>query len=159
MDTKMKRKIFAAAAVCMMGLPAASMAMDPATLLSDPARYRPVYAEGDQTIYADVETLRSMQSRDFPGSIENISVTLYVESYVADPDAMDFEEGHLVSSIDEYSAVVHGNKREGVYTLQKKLTASYDGQGKETDRSARGHHFEAEAEDMYYTLVRTAHLR
>lgn len=153
----MKKKL-TAALFALLSAPVMGMAMDSDTLLASPNRYRPIFADEEQVIYADMHTVRAMQSRDYPGSIENISVTLYVESYVQDPDAMDFEEGSLVRGITEYAAQVHGNKAEGVYSMNANLTAAYDSAGKPADMAA-ANRIEADADDLYYTLVRVSRLR
>lgn len=57
-----------------------AMAMDSATLLAHPDRYRVIHADDEEICYADMKSLSGMQTMDFPGSIENIDFTLYVES-------------------------------------------------------------------------------
>lgn len=81
-------------------------AMDQETLLADPARYRVIYADEREAVYADMDTALAMSSRDYPGSIENISFTMYVESFAKKPDAMAFQKEETVDCIQEYEATL-----------------------------------------------------
>ena len=54
-------------------------AMDSQTLVSNPGRYRVISTSPDGIAYADMDSLRAMQTMDYPNSIENMSFTLYVE--------------------------------------------------------------------------------
>ncbi len=149
------------AAICgallLAGVMTPAMAMDSETLLSKPERYRVVYADEEQTVYADKESLQSMATRDYPGSIENLSAVLYVETYKPRRDAMDFENGSLVERIDEYTVRLHGNKAKGFYSMEKTYAASYDSRGRKLLKTG-GVHWDAEAEDLYPALFRIAHL-
>lgn len=151
----MKKIMMAALAGLVLAAPVVSMAMDSKTLLSDPARYRVIYADDEGAVYADMDTVQAMQTRDYPGSIENISGTFYVESYAEKPDAMDFETGKLVKNIQRYQMTLYGNKAKDEYTLNRSLVAVYDGDGKRIGNADwKGKKLDAEADDMYYTLYR-----
>ncbi len=134
-----------------------AMAMDSETLLSQPARYRVLFANDEQTVYADKETIRAMATRDYPGSIENMSAVFYVETYKPRRDAMDFENGALVERIDEYTVRLSGNKVKGLYAMEKTLAASYDSAGKELSPAGKAH-WEADADELYRALFRVSHL-
>lgn len=151
----MKKIMMAALAGLVLAAPVVSMAMDSKTLLSDPARYRVIYADDEGAVYADMDTVQAMQTRDYPGSIENISGTFYVESYAEKPDAMDFETGKLVQNIQRYQMTLYGNKAKDEYTLNRSLVAVYDADGKRIGNADwKGKKLDAEADDMYYTLYR-----
>ena len=107
-------------------------AMDSATLLHNPSRYRVVSTQSDGVVYVDMESIRSMQTRDYPNSIENISCTLYVEKYNSNLDATAFQKNEIVRQINEYKAKLHGNKRENTYDIAAELQQAYspDGQAK-----------------------------
>lgn len=135
-------------------LPGAASAMDSATLLSNPARYRVVHADDEEVVYADMDSLAGMQTRDYPSSIENMTVTLYAERYGRKPTAMDFEQGKLVSAIQEYKADLHANKRSGKYALKTELTAVYDRDGKALSLSGKQEKTEAEGKEVYFNLYR-----
>lgn len=130
-------------------------AMDQETLLADPARYRVIYADEREAVYADMDTALAMSSRDYPGSIENISFTMYVESFAKKPDAMAFQKEETVDCIQEYEATLYGNKAKDEYDLEKKLSAVYSRDGEKLDEGAwKGAKSRAEADDMYYSLFR-----
>ena len=107
-------------------------AMDSATLLNNPSRYRVVSTQSDGVVYVDMESIRSIQTRDYPNSIENISCTLYVEKYNSKLDAMAFQKNEIIGQINEYKAKLHGNKRENTYDIAAELQQAYspDGQAK-----------------------------
>ena len=65
----MKKFALALAAFTMLTATSA-MAMDSATLLAHPDRYRVIHADDEEIFYADMESLSGMQTMDFPGSIE-----------------------------------------------------------------------------------------
>lgn len=101
----MKRQITLATLLCTLALGAFSAsAMDSQTLLQNPSRYRVVSTQPDGIVYVDTDSLRSMQTRDYPSSIENISAKLYVERYNPTITDMTFEQGQTISQIDEYTA-------------------------------------------------------
>lgn len=151
------KKLLAAMLLAAAALPFGAGAMDMKTLGADPARYRVVYADGKEAVYADTETMSVMQSRDFPASIENISCTLYAAKYAKAPDAMDFEEKKLVTGIAEYRADFYGNKLRDDFKMKKNLVAVYDAAGEAlSGRAARAAKMKAEADDMFYTLHRAA---
>lgn len=151
----MKKILAAALAGAALAMPFSGMAMSSETLLKDPARYRVIYADDKETVYADMETASAMATRDYPGSIENISFIMYVEKYAAHPDAMDFAEGKLVDTVQKYQATLYGNKAQDEYSLKKTLSAVYDPSGKRIGNADwQGKKSKAEADDMYYTLYR-----
>lgn len=104
-------------------------AMDSETLLHNPSRYRVVSTQPDGIVYVDMDSIKSMQTRDFPNSIENISCTLYVEKYSSTLDAMAFQQNKLIRQINEYTAILHGNKRDNTYELNAELQQVYSPQG------------------------------
>ena len=55
-------------------------AMDSQTLVNNPSRYRVISTSPDGIVYADMDSLRAMQTMDYPNSIENMNLTLYTES-------------------------------------------------------------------------------
>lgn len=130
----MKRQITLATLLCTLALGAFSAsAMDSQTLLQNPSRYRVVSTQPDGIVYVDTDSLRSIQTRDYPSSIENISAKLYVERYNPTITDMTFEQGQTISQIDEYTAKVHGQKRENIYEIEPTLDASYTPDGKILD--------------------------
>lgn len=145
------------AALLFTGMMMPVMAMDSETLLSHPARYRVVYADEEQAVYADKESIRAMATRDYPGSIENMSAVFYVEIYKPRRDAMDFENGSLVERIDEYTVRLSGNKMKGLYSVEKTFSASYDSAGNELSPAGKAH-WDADAEELYPALFRVSHL-
>ncbi len=155
------KKIWAAAlAGALLAFPLAASAMSSDTLLKDPARYRVIYADDEETVYADMDTVQSMATRDYPGSIENMSFTMYVETYAKGPDAMDFETGKLVTTVQKYQTTLYGNKAKDQYKMQKSLAAVYDPSGKRIGNADwKGQKSDAEADDMYYTLYRLLRIK
>ncbi len=143
--------------------PGAAMAMDSAALQADPAQYRVIYAGEDEVIYADMDTVRGMQTMDYPNSIENMRFKMYVESYRDKVDAADFGEGRLVTQIREFDAGLYVNKNEKSYKLETKLAAVYDADGKaieSADQEERGDALKirAKAKDLYMNLYRLEQL-
>lgn len=113
----MKRQITLATLLCTLALGAFSAsAMDSQTLLQNPSRYRVVSTQPDGIVYVDTDSLRSMQTRDYPSSIENISAKLYVERYNPTITDMTFEQGQTISQIDEYTANFATDKNGKIYT-------------------------------------------
>lgn len=128
----MKTHFTLAALLCTLALGAVSAsAMDSQTLLHNPDRYRVVSTQPTGIVYVDMDSLSSMQSRDYPSSIENISAKLYVEKYNPTITDMTFEQGQTITQIDEYTAQVHGQKNDNVYAYETTLDASYTPDGKE----------------------------
>lgn len=151
------KKFLTALLLAAAALPLSAGAMDLAALTAAPARYRVIYADEKETVYADTETMAVMQSRDVPASVENISCTLYAVRYARAPDAMAFEEGKLVTGIAEYEADFYGNKLRDDFKMKKKLAAVYDAAGEAlSGKAARSVKMKAEADDMFYTLHRAA---
>lgn len=104
-------------------------AMDSQTLVSNPGRYRVISTSPDGIAYADMDSLRAMQTMDYPNSIENMSFTLYVEKYAGIRDDLIFQLGQEIHQINEYKAALHANKREGTYDLKADLTNVYHTDG------------------------------
>lgn len=151
------RKLYAwMLAGALMTVPGMGMAMDSASLLADPARYRVISADGEEVIYADMETLSGQQTMDYPGSIENMQFTMYVESYKEDGDAFDFARNQLVTEIREFKVRLHANKRDKQYAMKKELTAVYSsgGERKIPESFLKAYRLDADAEDLYLPLYR-----
>lgn len=148
------KKIWAALLAAGLSLSAlgAADAMDAATLAADGARYRVIYADGGETVYADMSDISSMQSRDMPSSLEHFYFTMYVVDYAKNPDAMDFETAKFVTSIREYKTYLLGFKAEGRYELKGKFEAAYDGRGNAIE--VKDERINAAAADMYNALLR-----
>ena len=104
---------------------AASQAMDSDTLLQSPDRYRVVSAQNDSVVYVDINTIQAIQTMDYPNSLENLSCTLYVETYADPLDAEAYQSGRLIRQINEYKASFHANKREQSYSFDSTLTGVY----------------------------------
>lgn len=152
------KKWSAAIAAGLILLAPSVMAMDSSSLLADPVRYRVVFSDEKKAIYADMDTVTAVESRDFPSSIENFTLTLYVEQNVRDPNAMDFQMGNTVKQIEQYEATVYGNKRTETYSIKKDLVAVYDRDGAQLgDASWKGSTVNIEADDLYYSLFRAVH--
>ena len=81
-----------------------SQAMDSDTLLQSPDRYRVVSAQNDSVVYVDINTIQAIQTMDYPNSLENLSCTLYVETYAHPLDAEAYQSGRLIRQINEYKA-------------------------------------------------------
>lgn len=104
-------------------------AMDSATLLSQPDRYRVIGTQADGIIYVDRQSLQGIQTMDYPNSLETLTGTLYVEKYTSSLDVMAFQENRLIRQINEYDATLHANKRDQTYTLTATLRNVYTPQG------------------------------
>ena len=115
-----------------------SQAMDSNTLLQSPDRYRVVSAQNDSVVYVDINTIQAIQTMDYPNSLENLSCTLYVETYAHPLDAEAYQSGRLIRQINEYKASFHANKREQSYSFDSTLTGVYapDGQSFYANTSA-----------------------
>ena len=156
----MKKMKLAAVTALLVGLALPAYAMDSATLHNNPARYRIIYADASQVLYGDMQSISSMETRDMPSSIENMSLTLYQENYLPHPTAMDFARGNTVASIAEYQTTFYGNKAESRFKMEKSLSACYDAQGHVQDTSVvKGNHFPSAVEDMYRSLFRLIRVR
>lgn len=123
------KKIYSLLAAAFLFGSTSAMAMDSATLLSHPEQYRVIYADDHEIAYADMNTLSGMATMDYPGSLENMHFTMYVETYQPAPTAFDFAKGNLVSNIREFRVQLYANKREKNYGMEKTLSAIYDSQG------------------------------
>ncbi len=154
----MKKFLFALLAG--LSLSSSVFAMDAETLISQPERYRVIYAQGNETIYADMESLSGQQTMDYPSSLENVSFTAYVETYKEALDPFDFENKTLISSIREFKVDISADKRENHYTMDRALLAKYDAKGnplpcyeslKELAASSK---LPGEAKELYVRLKR-----
>lgn len=97
-------------------------AMTSETLLQNPDRYRVIATEGNKIFYADTKDMKSMQTRDFPNSIERLIFPVYVEVYKDSISAMDYQNHQEVAKVEEGTAVFFANKREGVYSGKVELS-------------------------------------
>lgn len=138
----------------LLAAPFAADAMDAATLAEHPAQYRTLFANGRETVYIDMSTLKSQQTLDFPGSLENVQATLYAETYKEKADPMDFAKGKLVTRIREYEVSLFADKRVGKFELEKSLVACYDADGKEAKlpADAKAAELAATGRDLYLNL-------
>ncbi|GEM_PF-257672 len=139
--------------------PGAAMAMDSAALLAHPDQYRVIYAGEDEVIYADMDTVRGIQTMDFPNSIENMHFKMYVESYKDKVNAMDFAKDNLVTQIREFDAGLYVNKNEKSYKMELKLDGVYDARGaaipsKDQEETGDALKIRAKAKDLYMNLYR-----
>ena len=91
-------------------------AMDSQTLVSNPGRYRVISTSPDGIAYADMDSLRAMQTMDYPNSIENMSFTLYVEKYAGIRDDLIFQLGQEIHQINEYKAACTPTSARGHMT-------------------------------------------
>lgn len=123
------KKIYALFAAALLLGDTSAMAMDSHTLLTQPERYRIIYADSHEIAYADMESLSGLATMDFPGSLENMNFTMYVETYKPDPTAFDFAKGNLISHITQFQVQLYGNKQKQTYGMEKTLSAMYDGEG------------------------------
>ncbi len=132
-------------------------AMDSETLLKNPARYPVIYATEKMRIYADMETVSAMQTMDYPSSIENVSFTLYAESFKKNADAFDFARGDLVTQIRECKVELAADRREKHYEMTTTPVAVYDAKG---ERLTGGGDMKlgASAKEIYYNLSRLLRL-
>lgn len=122
----MKKITMLLSLLCLLAFGAFSAsAMDSATLLSNPSRYRVISTEPDGIVYVDMDSISGMQTMDYPNSIENINCKLYVEKYNSTIDAMTFMKNQTIRQINEYDASFHANKREGKYEMKANLTNIY----------------------------------
>lgn len=154
----MKKQITLAALLCTLALGAFSAhAMDGQTLLQNPSRYRVVSTQPDGIVYVDMESLRSIQTRDYPSSIENIAATLYVERYNPVIDDMTFEKGQTFTQIDEYTAKLHGQKHEDVYEIASTLTKTYAEDGTVVSTTSKPTTFQ-NVKHLFISLSRLAGL-
>ena len=155
------KKIILAACAALLGLGTFSVgAMDSATLRSHPEQYRILYANNQKVIYGDMQSFSGLETRDLPSSIQNMSLTLYMENYVTNPTDFDYAEGKTVSSIVEYQSEWTGNKVKGHYQGKTTWNHSYDRAGHElSDAKAPLVLSSSAVEDIYRTLVRVSRVR
>ncbi len=132
-------------------------AMDSETLLKNPVRYPVIYATEKVRMYADMENVSAMQTMDYPGSIENVSFTLYVESYKKNADAFDFARGGLVTQIREYRVELSADRREKQYEMTLSPVAVYDTKGETISEVAKPG-LGVSAKEIYYNLSRLLRL-
>lgn len=148
----MKKKILTALMAAML-VGGAAQAMDSATLLTSPTRYPVLYADANTRIYADVRTMSAMQTMDYPGSIENVSFTLYVEIFKEHADVFDFSRGDLVKKIREFKAEVYADRRERHYGMKLTPVAVYNAAGEEQPAEEGTVKLRASAKELYYNLA------
>ncbi len=148
----MKKKILTALMAAML-VGGAAQAMDSATLLTSPTRYPVLYADANTRIYADVRTMFAMQTMDYPGSIENVSFTLYAEIFKEHADVFDFSRGDLVKKIREFKAEVYADRRERHYGMKLTPVAVYNAAGEEQPAEEGTVKLRASAKELYYNLA------
>lgn len=135
-----------------------AFAMDSATLLANPIRYRVISTQADGIVYADMDTLTGMQTMDYPNSIENLSCTLYVEKYSGTLDAMAIQRNKTIHQINEYTADFHADKWEDTYTLTTTLTNIYTPKGQPYEIKCDTIQF-TQQKDMFLALHRLNRLQ
>lgn len=146
--------------------PVSSMAAGNYTaFLENPTQYRVLYAGEDEVVYVDINSLMSQQTMDYPGSIENVHMDIYVESYKDKVDAFDFAEGRLVTKIRKFAVDLHADKRAGTYEMKKKLTDMYSYNGDSlaaidsVTQTEKDNRIDADAKDLYFNLYRIERLQ
>lgn len=154
---KMKYGVMLAALALLPVAPAS--AMDSASLLANPQQYRVVYAGEDEVAYVDMDTIHGMQTMDFPGSIENLKFTLYVESYKDKSNEMDFAKGTIVEKIREFDAGLAVNKQEKSFQLEMNLVNVYNTAGEvipavDAEKPGDVHRIQADGKELYKQLYR-----
>lgn len=129
-----------------------SEAMDMNTLMADPGRYRVIAADEDEIVFADTNTLLAMQTRDYPVSIENMRVTLYVGRYRESRHltAMDWMNGNLLSRIDEYTVQLSANRRKNEVHMESSWAASWKADGTASEKTQKK--WKGDAEELYINL-------
>lgn len=145
------KKIILATCAALLGLGTLSAnAMDSATLHSHPNQYRILFANDKQVIYGDMQSFSGLETRDMPSSIQNMSLTLYVENYIPNPTDFDYAEGKTISSISEYQSEWLGNKVKGHYQAKSTWSHTYDQEGHEySDRKETLSLSSSDVEDIY----------
>lgn len=140
--------------------PNAAMAMDSASLLANPAKYRVIAAGEDEVVYADLSTLTAIQTMDFPNSVENMHFKMYVESYRDKVNTMDFARDNLVTSIREFDAGLYVNKNTKSYNLETRLCAVYkaDGEALKALDPKEAEKLRVKAQDLYMNLSRMSRM-
>lgn len=143
--------------------PNAAMAMDSASLLANPAKYRVIAAGEDEVVYADLSTLTAIQTMDFPNSVENMHFKMYVESYRDKVNAMDFARDNLVTSIREFDAGLYVNKNTKSYNLETRLCAVYKADGEalkalDLKEAKEAEKLRVKAQDLYMNLSRMSRM-
>lgn len=144
------KKIFSAALLAaLLSAAGTAAAMDSDTLMRNPSRYRIIASDKASVTFVDMDTILSTETMDYPGSLQNIRCTLYRMDYASNPTDMDFQKGNVVSTISEYSAQFHGNKRERSYRLlESEKLAVYDRKGNTLMKS--------EGKSLYFRSVKHA---
>ncbi len=148
----LKKKILTALMAAML-CGGAAQAMDSATLLTESTRYPVLYADANTRIYADVRSMSAMQTMDYPGSIENISFTLYAEIFKEHADVFDFSRGDLVRKIREVKVELYADRRERHYGMSLTPVAVYNAKGEEQPAEEGKLKLRASAKDLYYNLA------
>lgn len=159
----MKKLCAALAAGLVLAAPNAAMAMDSASLLANPAKYRVIAAGEDEVVYADLSTLTAIQTMDFPNSVENMHFKMYVESYRDKVNAMDFARDNLVTSIREFDAGLYVNKNTKSYNLETRLCAVYKADGEalkalDPKEVKEAEKLRVKAQDLYMNLSRMSRM-
>lgn len=156
----MKKWMGLALAGLVLAAPMAASAADYTEFLKDPVKYRVLYAGEDEVVYADMDTVMGQQTLDYPGSIENVHMQIYVESYKDKVDAFDFAKGKLVTQVRKFDVQLHADKRAGTYDMKTKLDSVYGWNGESlaaidsAKPSKKDLKLDADAKDLYFNLYR-----
>lgn len=108
--------------LCAACLPAAASAMTMEELLASPGRYRVLYADEAEAVYADMTTVRRA-SRSGGAAF---SFTMYAAAYKYRPGPADYRHGTLTANIQRYDARLAADGETRAYRLDKKLTDVWD---------------------------------
>lgn len=120
----MRRFLWCAA---LWALPLTAQAMDSSTLLGHPARYRVLYADEMEAVYADMDTVRR---HTLPTGTVCFALTMYAEAYKYRPGAADYARGTLAANVQRYDARIYGDLTARTYRVEKKLREVYDREGR-----------------------------
>lgn len=118
--------------LCAACLPAAASAMTMEELLASPGRYRVLYADEAEAVYADMTTVRRA-SRSGGAAF---SFTMYAAAYKYRPGLADYRHGTLTANIQRYDARLTADGETRTYRLDKKLTDVWDRDGRRIGGSA-----------------------
>lgn len=117
----MKKKVAVLLSVLTMAVGVQSFAISSQDLMNNPLMYRVISAKDNCLVYVDMNSIRGMQTMDYPNSIENITCNVYVEEYKPNLTAMDYQNNTLVSAIHRGQMSIHANKAtdeiEGTFTV------------------------------------------
>ncbi|MCI1751082.1 MAG: hypothetical protein LKI17_07155 [Megasphaera cerevisiae] len=138
----------------LIGISGVSAAMDVQTLVDNASRYRVVETDDNQVVFADFDSIISMQTRDNPSTIENVKVKLYVENY-KDFDAtspLDWQNGTFVVGIDEYDGYIAVNKNTKKVNMTTTLKSQYTGTMPANNKNTKDCYYDFDAEAIYRNI-------